>query len=195
MVAEKTNRQLLNELIYDEEKVECILNHYAHNISLLARCSVEDLINLGLSRKKSSKIVSALELFKRIYTDTSVKMISNSADAFQFFKHLGFSNTEIFGVLFLDRGNNVIAYKDLFAGGICETTVDIRVVLKQAILYNCTGMIIGHNHPSTTRIPSQSDIILNKEIKEATKMVQIQLLDNLIITKNSYISFQDTGIF
>jgi DNA repair protein RadC len=194
MIQQKTNHQLLNELISDTKKVDGILNHYAHNISLLARCSVEDLKNLGLSGKQSSKIVCALELFKRIYTQTSVKKISNSSDAFQFFKHLGFSNTEIFGVLFLDRGNNVIAYKDLFAGGICETTVDIRVVLKQAILYNCTGMIIGHNHPSTNQIVSQPDIQLCKELKEAAKLVQIQLLDNLIITKNSYLSFQDTGI-
>ena len=195
MIQQKTNHQLLNELISDPKKVECILNHYAHNISLLARCSVEDLKNLGLSVKQSNKIVSGLELFKRIYCQTSVKKISKSSDAFEFFKHLGFSNTETFGVLFLNRANNVIAYKDMFHGSISETIVDIRVILKQALLLNSTGIICGHNHPSTNRMASQSDIILNKEIKEATKMVQIQLLDNLIITKNSYISFQDEGIF
>jgi len=195
MIQQKTNHQLLNELICDTKKVDGILDHYSHNISLLARCSVEDLKNLGLSPKQSSKIVSALELFKRIYTQTSVKKISNSSDAFEFFKHLGFSNTETFGVLFLNRANNVIAYKDMFNGGITETIVDIRVILKQAIGFNSTGIICGHNHPSTTRIPSQSDIRLCKEIKEATQMVQIQFLDNLIITQNSYVSFQDEGIF
>ena len=195
MIQQKTNHQLLNELISDTKKVDGILDHYSHNISLLARCSVEDLKNLGLSPKQSSKIISALELFKRIYTQTSVKKISNSSDAFEFFKHLGFSNTETFGVLFLNRANNVIAYKDMFNVGISETIVDIRVILKQAIGFNSTGIICGHNHPSSTRIPSQSDIILNKEIKEATKMVQIQLLDNLIITQNSYVSFKDEGIF
>ena len=194
MIQQKTNHQLLNELISDTKKVDGILDHYSHNISLLARCSVEDLKNLGLSPKQSSKIVSALELFKRIYTQTSVKKISNSSDAFEFFKHLGFSNTETFGVLFLNRANNVIAYKDMFNGGITETIVDIRVILKQAIGFNSTSIICGHNHPSTTRIPSQSDIRLCKEIKDATKMVQIQFLDNLIITQNSYVSFQDEGI-
>ena len=157
--------------------------------------SIEELKNLGLSTKQSSKILSALELFKRIYTHTSVKKISKSSDAFEFFKHLGFSNTETFGVLFLNRANNVIAYKDMFNGSISETIVDIRIILKQALLLNCTGIICGHNHPSTNRMPSKSDIILNKEIKAATKMVQIQLLDNLIITQNSYVSFQDEGIF
>lgn len=195
MIQQKTNHQLLNELISDPQKVECILNHYAHNISLLARCSVEDLKNLGLTQKQSCKIISALELFKRIYTQTSVKKISKSSDAFEFFKHLGFSNTETFGVLFLNRANNVIAYKDMFHGSISETIVDIRVILKQALLLNSTGIICGHNHPSTNRMASQSDITLNKEIKEAAKMVQIQLLDNLIITQNSYVSFQDEGIF
>ena len=194
MIQQKTNHQLLNELISDTKKVDGILDHYSHNISLLARCSVEDLKNLGLSPKQSSKIVSALELFKRIYTQTSVKKISKSSDAFEFFKHLGFSNTETFGVLFLNRANNVIAYKDMFNGGITETIVDIRVILKQAIGFNSTSIICGHNHPSTTRIPSQSDIRLCKEIKDATKMVQIQFLDNLIITQNSFVSFQDEGI-
>ena len=196
MIQQKTTHQLLNELISDTKKVDGILDHYSHNISLLARCSIEDLKkNCGLTTKQSSKIVSALELFKRIYTQTSVKKISKSSDAFEFFKHLGFSNTETFGVLFLNRANNVIAYKDMFNGSISETIVDIRVILKQAILLNSTGIIIGHNHPSTNRMPSQSDIILNKEIKEATKIVQIQLLDNLIITQNSYVSFQDEGLF
>ena len=195
MIQQKTTHQLLNELISDTKKVDGILDHYSHNISLLARCSIEDLKNLGLTTKQSSKIISALELFKRIYTQTSVKKISKSSDAFEFFKHLGFSNTETFGVLFLNRANNVIAYKDMFNGSISETIVDIRVILKQALLLNCTGIICGHNHPSTYRMPSQSDIILNKEIKEATKIVQIQLLDNLIITQNSYVSFQDEGIF
>ena len=195
MIQQKTNHQLLNELISDTKKVDGILDHYSHNISLLARCSIEDLKNLGLTTKQSSKIISALELFKRIYTQTSVKKISKSSDAFEFFKHLGFSNTETFGVLFLNRANNVIAYKDMFNGSISETIVDIRVILKQAILLNCTGIICGHNHPSSARIASQSDIRICKEIKEATKMVQIQFLDNLIITQNSYVSFQDEGIF
>ena len=67
MLQQKTNHQLLNELISDTKKVDGILDHYSHNISLLARCSIEDLKNLGLTTKQSSKIISALELFKRIY--------------------------------------------------------------------------------------------------------------------------------
>ena len=83
----------------------------------------------------------------------------------------------------------------MFNGSISETIVDIRVILKQAILLNCTGIICGHNHPSSARTASQSDIRLCMELKVATKMVQIQFLDNLIITQNSYVSFQDEGIF
>jgi len=195
MVAEKTNYQLLSELVSSQSKVEEILNHYSHNFLMITRASFEDFRKLGLTPKEAIRMVAALELFKRAYTQTSVKKISNSSDAFEFFKHLGFSNTETFGVLFLNRANNVIAYKDMFQGGLVETTVDIKVILKQAILLNCTGIICGHNHPSSARIASQSDILLNKEIKEATKIVQIQLLDNLIITQNSYVSFQDEGIF
>ena len=195
MIQQKTNHQLLNELISDTKKVDGILDHYSHNLSLLARCSVEDLKKLGLSPKQSSKIVCALELFKRIYTQISVKKISNSINAFEFFKHLGFYNTETFGVLFLNRANKVITYKDMFNGGISETAVDIRVILKMAIGVGASGIICGHNHPSGNKLASQSDILLCKEIKEASKLLHIPLLDNLIITQNSYLSFQDEGIF
>ena len=195
MIQQKTNHQLLNELISDTKKVDGILDHYSHNLSLLARCSVEDLKKLGLSPKQSSKIVCASELFKRIYTQASVKKISNSIDAFEFFKHLGFYNTETFGVLFLNRANKVITYKDMFNGGISETAVDIRVILKMAIGVGASGIICGHNHPSGNKLASQSDILLCKEIKEASKLLHIPLLDNLIITQNSYLSFQDEGIF
>jgi DNA repair protein RadC len=107
---------------------------------------------------------------------------------------LGFSSIEIFAVLFLDRANREITFKKLFQGGICETTFDIRVILKMAIGAGASGIICGHNHPSGNKLASQVDILLCKQIKEASKLLHIQLLDNLIITHNSYLSFQDKGM-
>ena len=99
-----------------------------------------------------------------------------------------------FAVLFLDRANRVITFKHMFQGGISETSVDIRIILKMAIGVGATGIICGHNHPSGNRLASNADIHLCKDSREACGLLQIMLLDNLIITHNSYLSFHDEGM-
>jgi DNA repair protein RadC len=194
MVTEKTDSELLLELVSSPQKVKDVLSHYAHNPFLLTRVTFTDLMGFGLTKKEATRMLAAFELFKRAYTTPKVHKISQSADAFEYFKDLGFSSIEIFAVLFLDRANREINFKKLFQGGICETAVDIRVILKMAIGVGASGIICGHNHPSGNKLASQADILLCKQIKEASKLLHIPLLDNLIITHNSYLSFQDEGM-
>jgi len=195
MVAEKTNYQLLSELVSNNRKVEEILNHYSHNFLMITRASFEDLKKLGLSQKEAIRMLACLELFKRAYTQTNVRKISNSNDAYCLFKDLSFSRVEIFSVIFLDRANNVLSHKKMFTGGISETSVDVRVILKCAIELGATSIITGHNHPSGNKKPSNADTNLCNQIKNAGKFLQITLLDFLIIGNNDYLSFQDEGIF
>ena len=191
MVTEKSDTELLNALVSSPRKVEDVLAHYAHNPFLLTRATFPDLVRLGLTHKEANRLIAALELFKRAYANPKVNVIKTSNDAFLHFKDLGFSSTEIFAVLFLDRANRVITFKHMFQGGISETSVDIRIILKMAIGVGATGIICGHNHPSGNRLASNADILLCKDIREACRLLQILLLDNLIITHNSYLSFQD----
>jgi len=194
MVTEKSDTELLHTLVSSPRKVEDVLAHYAHNPFLLIRATFPDLVELGLTPKEANRILAALELFKRAYTNPKVNVIKSSQDAFLHFKDLGFSSTEIFAVLFLDRANKVITYKRLFQVGITETSVDIRIILKMAIGVGATGIICGHNHPSGNRLASNADILLCKDIGEACRLLKIQLVDNLIITHNAYLSFQDEGM-
>ena len=195
MVAEKTNYQLLSELVSNQSKVEDILNHYSHNFLMITRASFEDFRKLGLTPKEAIRMVACLELFKRAYTQTNVRKISNSNDAYCIFKDLSFLKVEVFSVIFLDRANNVLSHKKMFQGGISETAVDIRIILKSAIDLSATNIICGHNHPSGNKQPSNADKNLCNQIKSASKLLQISLLDFLIIGNNEYLSFQDTGIF
>jgi DNA repair protein RadC len=195
MVAEKTNYQLLSELVSCQSKVEEILNHYSHNFLMITRASFEDFRKLGLTPKEAIRMVAALELFKRAYTQTNVRKISNSNDAYCIFKDLSFLKVEVFSVIFLDRANNVLSHKKMFTGGISETSVDVRVILKCAIDLGATSIITGHNHPSGNKQPSNADTNLCNQIKNAGKILQISLLDFLIIGNNEYLSFQDEGIF
>ena len=195
MVAEKTNYQLLSELVSNNRKVEEILNHYSQNFLMITRASFEDLKKLGLSQKEAIRMVACLELFKRAYTQTNVRKISNSNDAYCIFKDLSFLKVEVFSVIFLDRANNVLSHKKMFQGGISETAVDIRIILKSAIDLGATNIICGHNHPSGNKQPSNADKNLCNQIKNASKLLQISLLDFLIIGNNEYLSFQDECIF
>ena len=195
MVAEKSNYDLLSELVSSQSKVEEILNHYSHNWLMITRASFEDFRKLGLTPKEAIRMVACLELFKRAYTQTNVKKISNSNDAYCIFKDLSFLKVEVFSVIFLDRANNVLSHKKMFQGGISETAVDIRIILKSAIDLSATNIICGHNHPSGNKQPSNADKNLCNQIKSASKLLQISLLDFLIIGNNEYLSFQDEGIF
>ena len=195
MIAEKTNYQLLSELVSNQSKVEEILNHYSHNFYLITRASFEDFRKLGLTPKEAIRMVACLELFKRAYTQTDVRKISNSNDAYCIFKDLSFLKVEVFSVIFLDRANNVLSHKKMFQGGISETAVDVRVILKSAIDLGATSIISGHNHPSGNLVPSTSDKNLCSQLKSASKFLNLNLTDFIIIGNNEYISFQDTGIF
>jgi DNA repair protein RadC len=194
MVAEKTNYQLLSELVSNNRKVEEILNHYSHNFLMITRASFEDLKKLGLSQKEAIRMLACLELFKRAYTQTNVRKISNSNDAYCLFKDLSFSRVEIFSVIFLDRANNVLSHKKMFIGGLTEAAVDVRVIFKSAIDLGASSFICGHNHPSGNLTASSADTNLCNQIKNAGKLLQITLLDFLIIGNNEYLSFQDEGI-
>ena len=76
-------------------------------------------------------------------------------------------------------------------GGISETIVDIRLLLKSALQCGATAMIVAHNHPSGVLKPSTSDIQLTQKIKKAGENMDIKLLDHLIISEKGYFSFAD----
>jgi len=96
-------------------------------------------------------------------------------------------------VLLMDRSNNVLGYHVLSSVGITGTVADLRLLFGVALQSLATSIILAHNHPSGNLSPSQQDIALTQKVKEAGKMMDITLLDHLIVTKNSYYSFNDEG--
>lgn len=101
---------------------------------------------------------------------------------------------ESFFLLCLNNSNETVGYAKISQGGITGTVVDMRIVLKYAIDNLATSVIIAHNHPSGTLKPSGSDMATTEKLKNALKLMDITLLDHLIITEDSYLSFLDEGI-
>lgn len=100
---------------------------------------------------------------------------------------------EYFFLLLLNRANEVLGYHKLSEGGISGTVADIRIAFASALKSMSSAMILIHNHPSGNSRPSQSDISLTKRFKEAGELLDIQVLDHLILTPESYYSLTDNG--
>lgn len=97
-------------------------------------------------------------------------------------------------VLLLNRSNNVIGIYELSRGGITASLIDIKLILAVALKAIASNIIVVHNHPSGNLIPSNADKEITRKLKEACKVVELDLLDHLIITKQNYFSFANEGI-
>jgi DNA repair protein RadC len=100
---------------------------------------------------------------------------------------------EEFKILLLNRANEVLGIYPLSKGGITGTVVDQRLIFAVALKCNATGIIMCHNHPSGKLLPSEADITLTKSIGKCADLLEINLLDHLIITKNGFYSFSNEG--
>lgn len=101
---------------------------------------------------------------------------------------------EQFIILMMNNANRVIGHYKLSTGGLSQTVVDLRLIFSTAIKSFASAIIIAHNHPSGNLTPSNADKVLTKKIKEAGILLDIRLLDHLILTQDSYLSFADEGI-
>ena len=97
-------------------------------------------------------------------------------------------------VLYLNRANKVLGIYELSKGGITGTVVDLRLLFATALKSLSCSIILLHNHPSGNLKPSQADINITNKVKDAGKLLDIQLLDHLIMTEDSFFSFSDERI-
>jgi DNA repair protein RadC len=114
---------------------------------------------------------------------------------YQYFED-SIEHVESFYLLLLNRANKVIGIKQISLGGVAGTVADPKVIFQTALKANASGIIVAHNHPSGNTQPSQADIQLTQRLKDAGKLLEIQLLDHVILTseRSSYYSFADEGI-
>jgi DNA repair protein RadC len=97
-------------------------------------------------------------------------------------------------VIILNRANYVLKKTQISRGGIAGTVADPKLIFKSAIEQNGSSIILIHNHPSGNLKPSQADINLTKNLKEAGKFMEIPVLDHIIVSDNCYFSFADEGL-
>jgi len=118
----------------------------------------------------------------------SYKMLLNSWD-----KNI-IELQEEFKVLLLNRSNSILGVYSMSKGGVAGTVVDPKLVFSVALKCNASSIIVCHNHPSGNLVPSEADKNLTQKLKIAGQYLDITLLDHLIITKESFYSFADSGL-
>lgn len=100
---------------------------------------------------------------------------------------------ESFKVVLLNNNCDVLGYATISQGGITEASVDVRMIMQVALLTNATSMILVHNHPSGNLTPSLQDKELTKRIVDASRLMNIRVIDHVIISTSGYHSFVENG--
>lgn len=169
-----------------------------HNLSEVAALTLAELTKYkGIGETVAARIVAAFQLGRRRNMAEALArpQIRSSKDAFNIIAPIlaGLAKEE-FWVLVLNRANRVIKKVQHSAGGTSGTIVDVKLLLRQALeVRKINGIILCHNHPSGNTAPSQADLDVTKKIQEACKYLDLKVLDHLIVTDNSYLSFADEG--
>ena len=166
-----------------------------HNLSLL---QISDLMKFkGIGEAKAISIATALEIGRRRAAQEVPEkiQITTSLESYKvLLPYLSDLQTEEFWTVYLNQNNRILGKSKLSSGGINQSVVDLRILFKNALEHLATGIIIAHNHPSGNLKPSSEDLKITKQIAEAGKILNIQWLDHLIITQNSYLSFADENL-
>lgn len=123
--------------------------------------------------------------------------INSSEDAANYARQFYFDDITIyesFFIILLNRSNNTIAWVKISQGGTIGTTVDPIIVAKYAIDILAKAVILVHNHPSGNNIPSEGDKLITEKIKQGLSLFEINVLDHVILTEDTYYSFADEGL-
>lgn len=185
----------------DESAVDLskrILASAENNLNQLGKVSLNQLMEFkGIGEAKAISIAAALELGRRRRAEVAVEKnkITTSKSVFELMQPIiGELPHEEFWILYLNNSNKIIQKKQLSMGSITGTLVDVRLVLKTALECNAVSLILTHNHPSGTLVPSEQDKKLTAKLKTAAQNLDISVLDHIIVTESSYFSFADNGI-
>jgi len=179
------------------ELMRKVLNDYRNNLNELGKASIDELCRYkGIGPAKAITILAASELGKRRKEETveERKTILSSRDVYECFYPLMCDlPIEECWVLLLNQASKLIDKVKISAGGLNATAVDVRCVLREALLKRASAIALCHNHPSGNIRPSKEDDLLTRQIAQATECMNIRFVDHVILTDGAFYSYADEG--
>ena len=203
-VSALSNAELLAILIgsgnTEESAVELmrkVLADYSNNLNELGKASIDELCRYkGIGPAKAITILAASELGKRRKEEKVEERVTilSSKDVYECFYPLMCDlPTEECWVLLLNQASKVIEKVKIGAGGLNATAVDVRCVLREALLKRASAIALCHNHPSGSIRPSREDDRLTQQVNQASQCMNIRLVDHVILTDGAFYSYADEG--
>ena len=179
------------------ELMKRVLNDCGNNLNTLGKKSIRELCEYnGIGEAKAITILAACELGKRRQREKAEerKQMSTAADIYEYM-HTRMQDLDVEEAWVLLMNQNFRLIKDvrISHGGITETAVDIRIIIREAILANATIIALCHNHPSNNPRPSKDDDRLTERVQKACETMRIHLLDHIIVCDGVYYSYHEQG--
>lgn len=179
------------------ELMRRILDDCNNNLNTLGKMSIRDLCAYnGIGEAKAITILAACELGKRRQMETPEERPQlSTATRIYNFMHPKMQDLDVeeFWVLLLNQDFRLIKTVQIAHGGISEVSVDVRVIMREAVLANATIVVVCHNHPSGSIRPSKQDDALTQQIGKACSLMRLRLADHVIVTDGQYYSYHEEG--
>ena len=179
------------------ELMRKVLNDYHNSLSELGKASIDELCRFkGIGPAKAITILAASELGKRRKEEgvEERRSILSSKDVYECLYPLMCDlPTEECWVLLLNQASKLIDKVKISAGGLSATAVDVRCILREALLKRASAIALCHNHPSGSIRPSREDDLLTKQVAQASECMNIRFIDHVILTDGAFYSYADEG--
>jgi DNA repair protein RadC len=147
----------------------------------------------GVGRSRAAAILAGFELSKRVLEKSRRVQVANPRDALAQFNEIRDRRKEHFVAVYLNARNEMICKEFISIGILDASLVHPREVFAPALEHNACGVIFAHNHPSGNASPSDDDRKLTKRLIEAGKILGIEVLDHLVVTRDDFYSFKEDG--
>lgn len=172
-----------------------ILKDTNDSIRTLGAKSIEELCEYrGIGPAKAMSIKAACQIAKLMQAEKVERRTQfvSSVTVWEYFApRLADKTSEEVWALLLNMRMEAVGVKQISKGGISESTVDIRLILREAILSQATSIILVHNHPTGHPLPSKPDDRLTEKLKNAAEIMNITLQDHVIVGGDSYYSYRN----
>jgi len=174
-----------------------LMNIADGSLSNLAKLSIDEMqVVQGIGDCKALAVLAAIELGKRRALErmpTKPDLGSSLAIYNYMLPQMADLKVEQAHAIFMNQNFRLIKSVKLSQGGITETSVDIRILMREAVMSGATIMAFVHNHPSGNTQPSKADDMLTQQIAKASQIMRIFFMDHVIITDGSFYSYHDKG--
>lgn len=151
----------------------------------------------GLGPAKRAELLAVIELAKRALAQSlqAKPVLSDFASCMNYVRlQLGGQSVEVFGALYLNGLNELIAFEPLFRGTLNQSQVYPREVLRRALALNAAGIVLAHNHPSGSLQPSNTDIAITQQIKVAAQYLDLHVIDHIVVGPSGAVSMAELGL-